>query len=68
MGARSVMGLFGGGGGGGGCKNMKKDARAHPNDPIIERAPSLSPGFHSFCKWAVIEKPIKRTTGVCPSI
>ena len=42
MGARSVMGSFGG------YEVKKQMLVLLPNDPIIECAPTIAPGFHSF--------------------
>ena len=33
---------------------LKTNARAPTNDPIIERASTLVPGYHSFWKWVVV--------------
>ena len=47
VGARSVMGSFGG------APVWKQMHVRPPNDPIIECAPNLAPDFHSFWKWAI---------------
>ena len=53
--ARLVMGSFEG-------ARSWKQMLVRPNDPIIERAPSLAPGFRSF--WKFNNKPAK-SAGSC---
>ena len=41
---------------------------APPNDPIIERTPTLAPGLHSFWKWAIARRTRMETSFSCLKI